>query len=124
MVESETLVRIAALNDIHGNLPALEAVLAELDTDLVVVGGDVAAGPMPSEVLDTLSALKVSVRWVQGNADRELLSPPANDESPAALVAHFAAAKLTPSHRDLLASFEPTANPPSRSSQKAPGRPS
>jgi len=45
-------VRIAALYDIHGNLPALEAVLVELERcepDLVVVGGDVASGPMPAQ---------------------------------------------------------------------------
>jgi putative phosphoesterase len=101
-------VRIAALNDIHGNLPALEAVLAELDADLVVVGGDVAAGPMPAEVLDALSALDVPVRWVRGNADREVLDPPADDGSPAAVVARFAATRLAASHRDLLASFEKT----------------
>jgi putative phosphoesterase len=101
-------VRIAALNDIHGNLPALEAVVAELNADLVVVGGDVAAGPMPAEVLDTLSALDVPLRWVHGNADREVLDPPTDDESAAAIVARFAAARLAASHRVLLASFEKT----------------
>jgi predicted phosphodiesterase len=43
-------MRIAALYDIHGNLPALEAVLRELEhegPDMIVVGGDVALGPMP-----------------------------------------------------------------------------
>src|SRR5262245_3028653 len=41
--------RIAALYDIHGNLPALEAVLEELGVlrvDLIVVGGDVLPGPL------------------------------------------------------------------------------
>jgi putative phosphoesterase len=101
-------MRIAVLNDIHGNLPALEAVLPQLDTDLVIVGGDVAAGPMPSDVLDMLLGLKVPVRWVRGNADREVLNPPTDDDSPSALVARFAASKLTVSHRNLLAAFEPT----------------
>ena len=50
-------MRIAVLSDIHGNLPALEAVLAELEADLVVVGGDVAAGPLPAETLDALEGL-------------------------------------------------------------------
>jgi putative phosphoesterase len=100
-------MRIAVLNDIHGNLPALEAVLAELDADLVVVGGDVAAGPMAAEVLDALNALSMPVRWVMGNADREVLNPPI-ETSPAAVVARFAAARLTASHRALLASFETT----------------
>ena len=49
-------MRIAALYDIHGNLGALEAVLAEVRADPVVVGGDVAGGPATSQVLDTLLA--------------------------------------------------------------------
>jgi Icc-related predicted phosphoesterase len=53
----ETTSRVAALYDVHGNLPALEAVLSDLediDYGLIVVGGDVASGPMPAEVLDRL----------------------------------------------------------------------
>jgi putative phosphoesterase len=66
-------VRVAALYDVHGNLPALEAVLAELPDDAtIVVGGDVAAGPLPSETLERLRALGDRVRWLRGNADREL----------------------------------------------------
>jgi putative phosphoesterase len=63
---------IAALYDIHGNLPALEAVVAELDADLVVVGGDVASGPFPSETLELLRSLPMPVRFLRGNADRVL----------------------------------------------------
>ena len=50
-------MRVAAIYDVHGNLPALEAVLAEVRqaaVDLVVVGGDVLPGPMPRETLDCL----------------------------------------------------------------------
>ena len=68
--------RVAVLSDIHGVLPALEAVLAEPDVasaDRVVVTGDIAAGPQPVEVLDTLVALGERVVWVRGNADRELV---------------------------------------------------
>jgi predicted phosphodiesterase len=64
---------VAALYDIHGNLPALDAVLAELrrdPPDAVVVGGDVAAGPMPREVLARLRELPWPVHWLRGNADR------------------------------------------------------
>lgn len=55
-------MRVAALYGIHGNLPALAAVLEELDAlpiDQVMVGGDVASGPMPAKVdrLARLSAL-------------------------------------------------------------------
>ncbi len=48
---NRAVTRIAVLCDIHGNLPALEAVVPELDVDLVVVGGDVASGPFPLETL-------------------------------------------------------------------------
>jgi putative phosphoesterase len=65
---------VAALYDIHGNLPALEAVLAEVPDDAtIVVGGDVCAGgEQPSEVLERLRALGGRVVWIRGNADREL----------------------------------------------------
>ena len=54
-------MRIAALYDIHGNLPALEAVLEEVradGTDRIVVGGDVVPGPMAGEALDLLLGLR------------------------------------------------------------------
>jgi putative phosphoesterase len=64
-------VRVAALADIHGNLPALEAVLADVereDVDAVVVAGDSYSGPWPAEVVDLLAALEPII--VRGNADR------------------------------------------------------
>lgn len=64
-------MRVAALSDIHGNLPALEAVLADVereDVDAVVVGGDSFSGPWPAEVVDLLAS--VEARIVRGNADR------------------------------------------------------
>ena len=66
-------MRVAALHDVHGNLPALEAVLAEvasLGVDRIVCGGDAVAGPFPRETLDLL--LRSDVGFVRGNADREL----------------------------------------------------
>lgn len=69
--------RVTALYDIHGNLPALEAVLAQLravEVSLVVVGGDVLPGPMPVEALDLLYALDVPVRYLRGNGERETLA--------------------------------------------------
>jgi putative phosphoesterase len=67
-------MRVATLYDVHGNLPALEAVLAEIPDDAtIVVGGDVAAGGgRPSETLERLRALGDRVVWIRGNADREL----------------------------------------------------
>lgn len=68
-------MRVAVLADIHGVLPALEAVLAEPDVaaaDLVVLAGDLASGPQPAETLDVLRDLGDRALWVRGNADREL----------------------------------------------------
>jgi predicted phosphodiesterase len=68
-------MRVAALYDIHANLPALEAVLAEphvVAADLVVVGGDALAGPMPAETLELLTALGDRAAWVHGNTEREV----------------------------------------------------
>jgi putative phosphoesterase len=64
-------VRVAAISDIHGNLPALEAVLAEIASegiDGIVVVGDTISGPWPAEVFDRLDA--VGAKHVRGNADR------------------------------------------------------
>jgi predicted phosphodiesterase len=69
-------MRVAALYDIHGNLPALEAVIAQLERealDVIVIGGDVAAGPMPAETLDLLATLETPTLLVRGNTDRELV---------------------------------------------------
>ena len=103
------------LNDIHGNLPALEAVLADVEAaapDLVVVGGDVAAGPLPAETLDRLAPL--DARYVMGNADRLLVdafdsgADPDALEDPIARLDAWCARRLTRAHRDRLAAFEPT----------------
>lgn len=67
-------MRIAALYDIHGNLPALEAVLEEVvdaDVDLIVFGGDLCFGPLPAETLHLAQSLE-NTRFVRGNADREV----------------------------------------------------
>ena len=67
-------MRVAAISDIHGNLPALEAVLAEIDVegvDEIVVGGDTAHGPWPAEVVDLL--VERGAHCVRGNADREVI---------------------------------------------------
>jgi len=69
-------MRIAALFDVHGNLPALEAVLAEVEragVDRVVIGGDVLPGPMPRETLARLQSLEVPADFLRGNGDRETL---------------------------------------------------
>jgi putative phosphoesterase len=65
-------VRVAALYDVHGNLAALDAVLAEVDADVIVVGGDTVMGPQPAETLERLRSLDGDVRFIRGNADREV----------------------------------------------------
>ena len=71
-------MRVAALADVHGNAPALEAVLAEVrreDVDLVVFCGDLVWGPLPRGTLDVVRALELPVRFVRGNADRMVGDP-------------------------------------------------
>ncbi len=75
-------MRVAALYDIHGNLPALEAVLAEVESEgvqRIVVGGDVLWGPFQSECLDALR--RRDAVFVSGNCERDVLT--ASDESSA-----------------------------------------
>jgi putative phosphoesterase len=65
-------MRVAALYDVHGNLPALEAVLGDVDrehVDAIVFGGDIASGPMPRETVELVRSLDDAV-FVRGNADR------------------------------------------------------
>src|SRR5262245_31762371 len=70
-------MRVAVLYDIHGNLPALEAVLEELrqaDVDQVVVGGDVVPGPMPRETLQRLLDLDRPAQFIHGNGELAMLA--------------------------------------------------
>jgi predicted phosphodiesterase len=98
---------VAVLSDIHGVLPALEAVLAEpavRAAERIVLTGDIAAGPQPVPVLDRLLGLGEQVVWVRGNADRELveLARGQAGEVPDP-IAPWAARQLSPGHVDLLA---------------------
>ncbi len=70
-------MRIAALYDIHANLPALEAVLqevSEVNADLIVVGGDVLPGPFPQETIQVLLDVEIPIEFIHGNGDREVLA--------------------------------------------------
>ena len=70
-------MRVATLYDIHGNLRALEAVLAEVETfapDRILIGGDVALGPMPRETMELLATLGERVVYLRGNCDREMVA--------------------------------------------------
>ncbi|SIQ24056.1 metallophosphoesterase family protein [Micromonospora avicenniae] len=104
------LTNVAVLSDIHGVLPALEAVLAEPDVaaaDLIVLTGDIAAGPQPVEVLDRLADLGDRACWVRGNADRELVEARAGRSIPFE-VSNWAAAQLRDDQVDRLAQLPST----------------
>jgi len=76
-------VRTAALYDIHGNLPALEAVIEDVrsaQVDRIVVGGDVIPGPMPRQTLDALFALDMPLDFIYGNGERAVLAALAGEE--------------------------------------------
>ena len=105
--------RVAALYDIHGNLPALEAVLAEVDelgADAIVVGGDVALGPLPRETLERLMSLDERALFVRGNADRALVeeaaAPPREDDAWAART-RWVAEQVADAQREFLATLLP-----------------
>lgn len=70
-------MRVAALYDIHANLPALEAVLDDVcraGADRIVIGGDVLPGPMPRETIAALQAVDLPIDFIRGNGDREVLA--------------------------------------------------
>jgi predicted phosphodiesterase len=92
---------VLALYDIHGNLDALDAVLADpraAGADAVLVGGDAVPGPFAAATLDRLESLGVPVHWIRGNGEREVgeavgaPDPPPDDL--AAVTAALTAAEL------------------------------
>ena len=109
-------MRVAALYDIHGNLPALEAVLEEVrreSVDAIVIGGDIFPGPLSIETLNLLLALNEPVRFLHGNCDRMVLElaeghdtdPIPADRRPAF---DWFAKRLGPEHRSMLAGWPGT----------------
>ena len=91
-----TNVRVAALYDVEGNLPALDAVLAELESlqpDVVVFGGDLFCGAQPVEVIDRARSVR-NARFLLGNVDR------LDDPNVA-----YQVAKLRPDQRDFVSAF-------------------
>ena len=101
-------MRVAALYDVHGILPALEAVLADprcRAAGVIVCGGDLVAGPLPAESLELLEA-DGRVRFLQGNGDRETVAPPA--DGPLAEVGEWAAARLGAERIDRIARWPAT----------------
>jgi len=109
-------MRVAVLNDIHGNLPALDAVLNEVrqaGVDRVVVGGDVLPGPMPRETLTRLLRLDMPTHFIHGNGDRVVRMQMGGTESSEVPerfreVIRWTAQQLQPEDERLLASWPPT----------------
>jgi predicted phosphodiesterase len=109
-------MRVAALYDVHGNLPALEAVLAdvhEADVDHVIVGGDVVPGPMPRETVACLLNLDLPTEFIQGNGDREVVARMRGIETGTVPekfreVMEWVAEQLEPEYEQLLASWPKT----------------
>src|SRR5947208_10832196 len=121
---------VAALYDIHGNLPALEAVLEDVrqaDVDQIVVGGDVVPGPMPRETLTRLLDLKLPTHFIYGNGELAILAQMAGARTgsvnywgttsgarpPESIVEiyRWTVAKLEPEFEPVLASWTKTLKP-------------
>ena len=93
-------MKVLALYDIHGNLDALAAVLADpraADADAVIVGGDVVPGPFGEGCLSRLRQLEVPVHWVRGNGEREVAEAAASGVD-AEQIAPDDLAQLTAAH--------------------------
>ena len=108
-------MRVAALYDIHGNLPALEAVLREFAAakpDQIVIGGDVVPGPMPREVIARLRRLDVPAHFIRGNGELAVLDEAAGRSAPVPEnvrpVLQWTVGELSASEKDLLASWPKT----------------
>jgi predicted phosphodiesterase len=94
---------VAVIADVHGVLPVLEEVLARPEVrsaDRIVVCGDHASGPQPTQVLDLLTSID-NVVLVRGNADRELVAIRQGAPSPYE-IDMWAASQLSSGHLRLL----------------------
>jgi putative phosphoesterase len=101
-------MRIAALYDVHGNLPALEAALAEVDeagVDVILSGGDLLLGPQPAECLERLRERDAT--FIRGNCDRIVTDGPGADDSWDAWAERvaWAASRLAPEQVEFVRSW-------------------
>lgn len=104
-------MQIAVLADVHGNLPALRAVLAQLDretVDAIVVAGDVCSGPLVRDALELLEARPEPLHWIAGNSERETVTVFDGGEipdGPAGRAAAWSSGQLDPRWRDAVAGW-------------------
>jgi putative phosphoesterase len=106
-------MKVASLYDIHGNLPALEAVIKAIrqaGVELIVIGGDVIPGPMPRKTLDYLLALDIPTKFILGNGDEAVLTEmkgKTSDKVPERVrgLVTWTAQQLRPEHQQVLASW-------------------
>jgi predicted phosphodiesterase len=108
-------MRVAAIYDIHGNLPALEGALEEIreaKVDQLVVGGDVVPGPLPRETLGCLLDLRIPTQFIYGNGEVAVLEQMAGRDSsavpePYRPIIRWTAQQL-PEHEQLFAGWPKT----------------
>jgi putative phosphoesterase len=109
-------MRVAAIYDIHGNLPALEAVVDDIrreHVDHVVVGGDIVPGPMVHETVACLERIEKPMQFIVGNCEVAVLGQMAG-EDPSSLPAQareivpWTAKLLRPEQGEWLASWPKT----------------
>ena len=109
-------MRIAALYDIHANLPALEAALEDVrraQVDQIVIGGDVLPGPMPRETLACLMDMDFPVQYIYGNGEIAVLETLAGKEpiqvpEPYRPIIRWNAQQLGPEHQRLMRDWAKT----------------
>ncbi|MDD9149072.1 metallophosphoesterase family protein [Sporolactobacillus sp. CQH2019] len=112
-------MKIAALYDIHGNFPALKAVLNELESikpDWTVIGGDMVSGPMPVQTLECLLDLqkRTKIKFIRGNGDREVVEAARGRKleqlsEQGRKTQRWAANELTDKHLEFLANLDSSA---------------
>lgn len=108
-------MRIAAIYDIHANLPALDAVLGDIhraNVERIVIGGDVLPGPMPVETLARLGDLATPTSFIKGNGEAAVLAQLHGNEAevPAQArdVVRWVAKELSQEHADSIEAWPKT----------------
>lgn len=108
-------MQMAAIYDIHANLPALEAAFEEISeagVEEVLVGGDVLPGPMPRETIAFLLSLTLPLHFISGNGEAAVLEQlagraPAGPEQYRPII-RWTAERLRPEDQRMLASWPKT----------------